>query len=151
VVAVRQADIQDAETVSALVSALLSELRGEEGPTRTMLAPGTAQQLLAMDGRVFGFLAFEDERPVGVIMLAESAALFASGTYGIITELYVVPGQRSSGIAKLLVNAASELGRQRGWRQLEVGAPSQPKWRRSLAFYVDSGFTEIGPRLKFAL
>jgi GNAT superfamily N-acetyltransferase len=148
---IRQADIQDAETVSALVSALLSELRGEQGPVRTVLATGTAEQLLAMDGRVFGFLAFQRDKPVGVIMLSESAALFAGGTYGIITELYVIPDHRSSGIAKLLVEAASEFGRQRGWRQLEVGAPSQPKWRRSLAFYVNYGFTEIGPRLKFNL
>jgi GNAT superfamily N-acetyltransferase len=96
-------------------------------------------------------LAFEGKTPVGVIMLSESAALFAGGTYGVITELYVVPDQRTSGVAKLLVHAASELGRQRGWRQLEVGAPSQPKWRRSLAFYVNCGFTEIGPRLKLTL
>jgi GNAT superfamily N-acetyltransferase len=151
VIAVRQANIQDAETVGALVSALLSELRGEEGPARTVLAPGTAEQLLAMDGRVFGFLASEGENPVGVIMLAESAALFAGGIYGIITELYVVPDRRSLGVAKLLVDAASELGRRRGWTQLEVGAPSQPKWRRSLEFYENYGFTEIGPRLKFIL
>lgn len=84
-------------------------------------------------------------------MLTESAALFARGTYGIINELYVVPDRRSSGIAQLLIDAAAEMGKQKGWSQLEVGAPRQPMWNRTLAFYLRSGFMEIGPRLALPL
>ncbi|WP_354259833.1 GNAT family N-acetyltransferase [Bradyrhizobium sp. F1.13.3] len=106
-----------------------------------------------MKDRVSGFLAVSDERPVGIIMLSESAALFASGTYGIITELYVVPDQRSSGVAMRLIEAAVELGTTKGWGQLEVGAPNQPVWSRNpnSALYLKAGFAEIGPRLKLPL
>ena len=80
-----------------------------------------------------------------------AAALFANWLYGSITELYVVPELRSSGVAKQLIRAAAELGTRRGWSQLEVGAPRQPAWSRSLAFYLNDGFTEIAPRLCLVL
>ena len=148
-IAIRQASIQDAEIVSSMVTALLRELSGDN--ERPPIGPGLAAELLAMRSRVFGFLAFNDDRPIGVIMVTEAMALFASGTYGIITELYVVPELRSSGVAKLLIAAAMELGKRQGWKGLEVGAPRQPTWSRSLAFYLDFGFTEIGPRLRLSL
>ncbi len=30
---------------------------------------------------------------------------------------------------------------------LEVGAPSVPKWQRTVDFYLRNGFEEVGPRL----
>ncbi|MGY8684722.1 GNAT family N-acetyltransferase [Bradyrhizobium sp. UFLA05-153] len=106
-----------------------------------------------MKERVYGFLALAEDRPVGVIMLSESAALFARGTYATITELYVVPDQRSSGVAMRLIEAAVGLGAVKGWGQLELAAPRQPMWSRnsSLALYFKAGFAEIGPRLKLPL
>ena len=135
--------------MSSMVTALLREPSGNNG--RPEISPELAAELLARGSRVFGFLAFDDERPIGVIMVTQAMALFASGTYGIITELYVLPECRSSGVAKLLVVAASEVSKRQGWKQLEVGAPSQPAWSRSLAFYLDFGFTEIGPPLSLRL
>jgi GNAT superfamily N-acetyltransferase len=149
VIAIRQAGIQDAEIVSSMVTALLRELSGKD--ERPAIKPELAAELLAMRSRVFGLLAFDDDRPIGVIMVTEAMALFASGIYGIITELYVVPEFRSSGVAKLLIGAAAELGKRQGWKRLEVGAPRQPTWSRSLAFYLNFGFTEIGPRLRLSL
>jgi GNAT superfamily N-acetyltransferase len=146
---IRQTFVEDAEIVSSMVTALLGELSGNDG--RPAIRPELAAELLTTAGRVFGFLAFDGNLPIGVIMVTEALALFASGTYGIITELYVVPDRRSSGVAKLLVGAASDLGRRQGWKQLEVGAPRQPTWSRSLAFYLNSGFMEIGPRLSLSL
>ncbi|MGY3146494.1 hypothetical protein ACVWYQ_003493 [Bradyrhizobium sp. USDA 3397] len=86
-------------------------------------------------------------------MMSESAAFFARGTYATITELYVVPDQRSSGVAMRLIEAAVELGMVKGWTQLELAAPRQPMWSRNpgLALYVKAGFAEIGPRLQLPL
>lgn len=100
-----------------------------------------------MKERVCGLLAFTGDRPVGVIMMSESAAFFARETYATITELYVVPDERSSGVAMRLIEAAVELGMVKGWTQLELAAPRQPMWSRnpSLALYVKAGFAEIGP------
>lgn len=143
--------VDDAATVTRMVSALLAELGAghvEAGVDTQLVA-----ELLAMKERISGFLAFAEEHPVGLIMLSESAALFARGTYGIITELYVVPDQRSSGVAMALIDAAVTLGTTKGWGQLEVGAPRQPMWNRSpnSALYLKLGFSEIGPRLKLPL
>ncbi|MET4262370.1 GNAT superfamily N-acetyltransferase [Bradyrhizobium sp. S3.12.5] len=150
-VTTREVSIDDATTVTHMVSALLAELEGgqKQGGLDTQLAV----DLLAMKERVYGFVAFTEARPVGLIMLSESAALFAGGTYGIITELYVVPDQRSSGVAMHLIESAVGLGTAKGWGQLEVGAPRQPMWSRSptSALYLKAGFAEIGPRLKLPL
>ncbi|MET4015932.1 GNAT family N-acetyltransferase [Bradyrhizobium sp. S3.2.12] len=150
-VTTREVSIDDATTVTHMVAALLAELEGgqKQGGLDTQLVV----DLLAMKERIYGFLAFTEVRPVGLIMLSESAALFAGGTYGIITELYVVPEQRSTGVAMRLIEAAVGLGTLKGWGQLEVGAPRQPIWSRSpcSALYLKAGFAEIGPRLKLPL
>ncbi|MCK1727843.1 GNAT family N-acetyltransferase [Bradyrhizobium sp. 142] len=150
-VTTREVSVDDATTVTHMVAALLAEL----GAGQVQAEPDTqlVAELLAMKERVYGFLAFTGDRPVGVIMLSESAALFACGTYGTITELYVVPDQRSSGVAMRLIEAAVGLGTVKGWGQLELAAPRQPMWSRnpSLALYVKAGFAEIGPRLKLPL
>ncbi|MBR0664941.1 GNAT family N-acetyltransferase [Roseomonas hellenica] len=146
---IRPASAADAGIVAGFVDALLVELSG--APSRPEARLRMAAELLAGDDRVFGFLAFAGEAPVGVIMLAESVAIYAGGAFGVITELYVVPEQRSAGVAKRLVAAALDFGRSRSWGRVEVGAPHQPAWERSFRFYLREGFTEVGPRLKFLL
>ena len=85
------------------------------------------------------------------VMLNECAAIYANGLFGEITELYVEPANRSCGVAPSLISAAVDLGRRKGWTRLEVGAPDQPRWSRTLAFYLEEGFVEVGPRLKRAI
>lgn len=84
-------------------------------------------------------------------MLAESVAIYAGGMFGVITELYVMPEWRSAGVARKLIDAGIALGRERRWDRLEVGAPHQPAWERTLNFYLRAGFTIVGPRLQFRL
>ncbi|MGY4430684.1 GNAT superfamily N-acetyltransferase [Bradyrhizobium sp. F1.13.1] len=150
-VTTREVSSDDATTVTHMVAALFAELEG--GQKQGRLDTEFVADLLAMKERVYGFLAFTEVRPVGLIMLSESAAIFAGGAYGIITELYVVPERRSSGVAMRLIEAAVGLGTLKGWGQLEVGAPRQPIWSRSpsSALYLKAGFAEIGPRLKLPL
>ena len=135
--------------MARLVDGLLTELSGI--PSELEERGATAHRLLAMEGRNFGFLAYNGAEPVGVMMVSESHAIYAGGAFGAITELCVVASHRSSGVAQRLIDAGATLGRERGWRRLEVGAPHQPMWARSLQFYLRNGFTEIGPRLKLTL
>ncbi|WP_193369415.1 GNAT family N-acetyltransferase [Pelagibius marinus] len=146
---VAEAEVENAPIVGKLVHNLLKELADGQGPSLNDLT-ATAKELMA-SGVVTGLIAFKDQEPVGVLCLNECAAIYARGRFGEITELYVTPEYRSQGIALRLIEAAKKVGEARGWSRLEVGAPDQPAWERTLSFYLKEGFAEIGPRLKMAL
>jgi GNAT superfamily N-acetyltransferase len=149
VIAIRRTTPADTPIVARFVDALLVELSGTPSKYEQRLA--TAEHLFATKNDLFGLLASEAETPIALMTLCESAAIYAGGIFGVITELYVVPEKRSSGVAKMLVDAAAALGRERSWGRLEVGAPRQPAWERSFKFYHKSGFDEVGPRLRLML
>ena len=77
---------------------------------------------------------------VGVLTLNECSAIYACGNFGEISELYVDASHRSSGVGAKLIEAAKEFGILRGWSEIEVGAPHQPKWQRTVNFYMSQGF-----------
>lgn len=129
-----------------LVGRLFSEF--SNGASTNEDRTGTVSEILKRTDRCFGFLATSDGVAIGIAMATEGVAIFAGGAYGQITELYVAPAFRSRGVAALLVQRVVALGRERGWRRIDVGAPPQPEWRRSVQFYVREGFVEVGPRLK---
>ncbi|MEK6348195.1 MAG: GNAT family N-acetyltransferase [Burkholderia sp.] len=136
----------DVAPVADLAGRLYAELSNgtSAGKDRT----AAVAEILARTDRCFGFLATADGVPIGLAMATEGVAIFAGGAYGQITELYVAPAFRSRGVASLLVRRVAGLGRERGWRRIDVGAPPQPAWRRSVQFYLREGFVEVGPRLK---
>ncbi len=136
----------DTKAVSEFVYLLIDELAAGAGPDRETIATNT-RQVLAMDG-VTGIIATEGSTPLGVILLNECAAIYAGGRFGEISELYVRPEHRSNGIAARLVDAAQTYAAEQGWKRLEVGAPQQPEWDRTLKFYLREGFQEVGPRLR---
>ncbi|KAJ6437451.1 acetyltransferase (GNAT) family domain-containing protein [Purpureocillium lavendulum] len=144
-VTTRIAEAADAGTVASLVHGLLDELWGGKGPDVEALTR-TAATVLGDPG-VIAAIAYVDDEAVGVLTLNECNAIYAGGKFGEISELYVRPNMRSQGVAPHLVEEALAQARLRGWKRLEVGAPSQPKWSRSLNFYLRNGFREMGPRL----
>ncbi|MCP3397090.1 MULTISPECIES: GNAT family N-acetyltransferase [unclassified Bradyrhizobium] len=145
----RRVTAADAETVGRFVDSLLVELRGE--PSDASRRINSARALLADSSNYLGFLAEKSAGPLGLMMIIEFAAVYTLGIAGTITELYVLPAYRSNGVAERLLGAAIAHGKMRGWNRLEVGAPRQPAWQRSLKFYKRNGFTEIGPRLGLKL
>ncbi len=150
-VAVRQASSKEFERVGHLVYELLTELYPDTAHKRSVFVD-TARTLLTGSGGVWSFLATTpDDRDVGVVTLNECAAIYAGGRFGEISEFYVVPGFRSKGVGALLVEAAVAFGRERGWPDIEVGAPSVPTWQRTVDFYLRHGFEEVGPRLDLTL
>lgn len=139
----------DARSVAHLVDELLVELHhGELEPADRV---SIAETVLAQTSRSFGYLALEGDSPVGVLLMTEAMAIYAGGAFGQITELYVRPECRSGGLAAALVREAARFGKERGWKRLDVGAPVQPRWARTLAFYLSAGFVEVGPRLRLDL
>lgn len=153
VMTVRQATAADAGLVGELVFRLIGELAPEAadgielGDYRR-----TAVALLEAEAPFWALLADDPAgAPVGVLTLNECAAIYAGGRFGEIAELFVEPRHRSSGVAAELLRAAVAFGRERGWGRLEVGAPTVPRWQRTVSFYLKQGFLEVGPRLKRSL
>jgi GNAT superfamily N-acetyltransferase len=148
-IAVRMASARDDATVFNLVEALLTEL-GEEGEETGALDRQTLDaQLAGGQTRHAAFIAeTAGGTPVGVVTVSESFALYATGWYGIINEMYIVPGYRSHGIGRLLLDAVVDFARSRGWRRVDVTAPESNRWSRTRVFYERNGFVFTGPKLK---
>jgi GNAT superfamily N-acetyltransferase len=98
------------------------------------------------------FLARDaDGEPLAFVTLAESFAVFARGHYGIIGELWVRKDARSQGAGALMLEHCKAFGHARGWKRIDVSAPTDPKWDRSFDFYIKRGFTLTGRKLKCLL
>lgn len=145
-ITMRRATPDDVAAVACHVHALLDELSDGQAPTLDAVT-ATARNVLASD-RVIALLAEQDGTAIGLLTLNECMAIYAGGLFGEICELHVSAAQRSRGIASCLLSAALDEARARGWSRLEVGAPAQPAWSRTLSFYRTNGFVETGPRLR---
>lgn len=145
-ISTRRAEVTDAATVARFVHALLDKLSGGKAADIETVTQHAATVLA--DAGVIAVIASANKKPVGVMVLNECAAVYAGGKFGEISELYVRPDLRSQGIAPRLIAVALAEGHARGWTRLEVGAPEQPKWKRTFDFYLRNGFEEVGPRLR---
>ncbi|HET9218419.1 MAG TPA: GNAT family N-acetyltransferase [Terriglobia bacterium] len=146
---VRRASIDDCDVVGTLVFELINELSAPKPPGTTKADAQRIARELMSSSLICAFLAESDAgEPAGVLTLNGCAAIYAGGSFGEITEIYVRPGVRSEGVGAQLIQAAIEFGKTQGWTRLEVCAPPAPAWDRSIAFYLQNGFLLLGPRLK---
>lgn len=109
---------------------------------RTLMASGKTHILKAV--------LPDSERLIGLLTLTETQAIYAGGSYGVIDEMYVVPEHRSDGIGKRLIQAAMDIARQKGWKRLDVTAPTEQN-EHTVRFYEQNGFRFTGPKLKLNL
>jgi GNAT superfamily N-acetyltransferase len=147
---IRKAGLNDTKLVTDMATKLLSELR-----ERTFFSSDLfdiCKELLGKEENLYAaFLAFKEEECIGMVTIHGVTSLSATGSMGIIQELYVLPNLRSEGIGDQLIHAAMEHGFKCGWTNIEVGAPNPEKWSRTVSFYKRKGFKEVGPRLRFDL
>jgi len=152
VIRIEKAARDDRDTVLGLVEKLLREL--EDSPDEFAgLEPGrVARDLEAAGDRFTAFLARSDSgEAVGIATLFESFAIYAGGSYGIIDEMYVDPAWRGAGVGRSLLQAVAEHGRRRGWVRIDVTAPPEKRWERTVRFYEREGFVFTGPKLRLML
>ena len=143
-----RAGAAERETVLGLVEKLLRELEDESEEFAGLDRAKILRDLADAGERFTAFLAIEGTEPVGVLTLTETFAIYAGGRFGVIDELYVESGHRGEGVGRRLVEAALELGSERGWVRVDVTAPSGPRWERTVKFYEEQGFVFTGPKLR---
>lgn len=144
-----QAEPSEYEVVGKLVNHLLVELFPEdEAYRKEERYISAAKTILENEEKVWALLAKTAIGEVmGVLTLNECTAIYAGGHFGEISELYVEKSHRSSGVGAKLIDAAKQFGLTRGWPEIEVGAPPQPEWKKSVDFYMRQGFKISGPRM----
>lgn len=148
---IEELGIDQVDIVFKMVDKLLHELGENDGnPGATCKNRRVMEDWKANPGRFSAFAAFaEYNEPVGLITLVECFAVYAGGNYGIINELYVSPPYRSKGVGKQLLDKVKETAKQKNWPRIEVVAPLEPKWGRTVRFYEREQFTHAGPKLKY--
>jgi GNAT superfamily N-acetyltransferase len=97
------------------------------------------------------FAAIHEGVVLGIVTLTRAFAIYAGGWFGIVSELYVVPAARSTGIGAELLAEARRYGESRGWTRLELTAGDATASDRRLQFYERNGFLRVGVRLKVPL
>ncbi|MBS4096964.1 MAG: GNAT family N-acetyltransferase [Sulfuricella sp.] len=145
---------EDAALVAGLTKSLLEEIMAATGTRHFAFDAGAVaghfRDFLRRGGYA-AYLARQGEETVGLVTLSETRALYAGGTFGIVTELYVRPDLRSGRIGERLLESAREHGKRAGWVRLEVTTPPLPEFERSLYFYQTHGFEIAGGRKLKAL
>jgi GNAT superfamily N-acetyltransferase len=145
-----KADSGQTKTVLQLVKKLLSELEDQPNEFVGLDEEKIIREMATVGERYTAFLAKNaEEEWIGVVTVMEAFAIYANGSYGIIDEMYVEPAYRSQGVGRRLIDAVKKLGQQRGWLRLDVTAPPEKKWQRSVRFYESHGFVFTGPKLRF--
>lgn len=138
-----------AETIANMLKALLEEIMAATGAAHFALdfaATLARCRDFLLSGEYTVLLAHEEDETIGFVALTETRSLYAGGVFGIIPEFYVSPKYRSRKIGALLLAAAREHGKSRGWTRLEVTTPPLPEFERTLNFYQANGFTIAGGR-----
>jgi GNAT superfamily N-acetyltransferase len=151
---IRRGTMADAQTLAAMITALVAEFSGappERLPEADAGVLACTRRMLQLRGAFWALVAERDGRPVGVLMIHERAALRAADVYGKLTELYVAPEARGRGIGGRLIAEAATLGRERGWTRLEVGRPTTVDSAKAHAVFRRNGFVESDERLRLAL
>ncbi len=146
------ASTSDYEAVGELTWDLIYELSPiwVEGHPKSKYS-NTAVNLLSTSNSFWSFIAKFNNTCIAMLNLNECSSIYAGGKFGEITEFYIKPEYRSSGIGGKLISHAKKFGIERKWPIIEVGAPSLEDWPRTIEFYRRNGFTEIGPRLEAVL
>ena len=103
-------------------------------------------RVLLNDGHYRAIVGFDDKKPIAVVTLSETHALYAGGKVGLIQEFYVKPEYRAAGLGAMLVKQVKELGLQENWSCIELCTPPLPEFERTLTFYQRNDFKAVGGR-----
>jgi len=143
--------IKETEITEALelIRSLLIEL-GDEAKDAELVDKfiQNKERLLAQSGHYI-FIAKFNRELIGVITLSECFGIYAGGVYGVINEMYVKTPFRNKNTGKMLIDAAKTLAQKNRWMRLDVTAPIEERWQRTIRFYENHGFHFTGEKLRY--
>jgi ribosomal protein S18 acetylase RimI-like enzyme len=132
--AVRRAEVADAETIGQLLHDFNSEFR-EPTPGPRALAERVRELLAAGDITVL----LGGDEPQGLAVLRFRPAIWTDALDCYLEELYVVPDRRGRGLGRALMEAAIELARREGAAHMDLGTSEDDVAARAL--YESLGFS----------
>lgn len=132
--AVRLAEIDDAETIGMLLHDFNSEF-GEPTPGPRALAERIRELLATGETAVL----LGGRTPQGLAVLRFRPAIWTEALECYLAELYVAPDRRGQGLGRELLEAAIELARQRGADHMDLGTSDDDLAARNL--YESLGFS----------
>ncbi len=148
---IKKVKSNDFKKLVELIKKLLVELGDEASEIEKINEKKIIAELKKSSTKHHAYFAVDENEVIGIITIAVIYAVYAGGDIGVINEMYVNPDYRSKGIGKLLVDKAKELAKEKGWQRIDVTAPTEHKWVRTVKFYEKQGFKFTGPKLKYNL
>ncbi len=135
----------DADLIAIMVSELVREIHGSDDSHVGHDILLSAHELMNEHSGFHAFLAFDIEhRPVGILSVIEGVSLRVSGRFGIITDFYVAPSERSRGLGEQMLYRVAEMGREFEWSRLELVFPKGGKQSIGEIFFTRNGFKDGG-------
>lgn len=138
------------EIAIQLLKELYIEL-GEEEESVEFLDKNLIVQMTASGITEIYLAKTDNQKVVGIMTLTENQAIYAGGKFGSLDEMYIKPEFRSKNIGAQFIERMKEIGAERNWKRVDVTAPTEERWVRTVEFYKKSGFVFTGPKLKLRI
>ena len=145
----RVATIKDAEIIGTLVVELTNEIcKLTKASHFDIDLNGTIQQCIELihKGHYCAIIGEYNNKPIAVVTMTETYALYVKGKIGVIQEFYISPNFRASGIGSLLIEQVKMHGKNNDWSCIELCTPPLPEFERTLNFYQSNGLKPVGGR-----
>ncbi len=130
-----------------LLEALYLEL-GEESESIKFLSATFLKNILNSGKTVFYMISSEQIQHLGFFTLTTSQAIYAGGQYGIIDEFYILPQYRYTKIGLKIIEEIKKIGKEKGWKRIDVTAPTNSDENGVVNFYLKANFLHTGQKLK---
>jgi GNAT superfamily N-acetyltransferase len=145
----REATLSDSETIGTFVVMLTNEISKLTNSKHFDIdLNGTIKRCheLIRDGHYSALIGISDRKPIAVVTMTETYALYVCGKIGVIQEFYVSPEFRGSGVGSMLVEQVQNYGKKNKWSCIELCTPPLPEFERTLSFYQQNGLIPVGGR-----
>jgi len=143
--------VADNSEIKKYISLLYSELFEQEAVPSEDVFDNIFSQMEDPSHSHEAYCLKKNNETIAFFTLGESFSIFAHGKYGIINELWVNDKFRSKGVGKAVIQEILKIGSERNWKRIDVSAPPDEKWDRTVNFYKKNGFTFTGRKLKLCL